>query len=358
MIIYTITAVSAILFINASDILWGVVVVGVSAYIFYTLRDKINSILNDLQRLKGPTSAVLSQTDWYINSKTGDDKKDGKSDANALRTFAELSRRWGKGNVLSPNGANKTVTVHILANLPSTDPLNFDVILDDKVDLRFVGYPTSSHFTVSAIRQRNRANNLPCQLTTGGGIEVGKRINYTKYKDDNMEVVYRVYMWVLKDEGSNKFRVSESLMMPATGFLLNGYRQDVNEHTGDFYLQTLTDVKTGSMRVGSVRTPITSLVRNSLVFQDLNITGDIGPTLDMGSELYCFGCSIQGSIQLSSGFARNFVNCYHNSTGQPIRITSGLTRFIGGGYIYNNVTGEKSLDGQGFLPTNCTTQFP
>ncbi|HSF89025.1 MAG TPA: hypothetical protein VLA46_06370, partial [Saprospiraceae bacterium] len=182
------------------------------------------------------------------------------------------------------------------------------------------------------------------------GISIGERI---------MDFNNNTYMWPVKQQGApgdNTFRISEPIGIPTFGFLQYNFRKTPVPGS-NYYVHKLPDVKTGSMRVGSIRTPIASIPRNRLVFQNLNITGDMSPDIDMGTELFCYGCSLRGSIQLASGFARNFVNCFQHG-GQTIRIISGLTRFMAGAYVaFTDSPPPFPVGVQSFLPTNCSTQF-
>lgn len=65
-----------------------------------------------------PSRRWLEQTEWYIDSDTGDDEATGLS-GSPLASFAELLRRVGR--VYQP--VNPT-TIYLLTNLPVNDPLN------------------------------------------------------------------------------------------------------------------------------------------------------------------------------------------------------------------------------------------
>lgn len=77
----------------------------------------------------------LSQLNWFIDPVNGDDNNDGATPATALETWAELNKRWGNWNLLTPPptttiyGDLPITTVTILNDLPPTDPINFEVNL-------------------------------------------------------------------------------------------------------------------------------------------------------------------------------------------------------------------------------------
>lgn len=83
----------------------------------------------------------LQQADWFIDASAGDDENDGNTSGTALRTHAELERRWGPNALL-----RQTTTVNILTDLDATDDATpyIDVTLEDgDVNLFYVGTATT-----------------------------------------------------------------------------------------------------------------------------------------------------------------------------------------------------------------------
>lgn len=163
-----------------------------------------------------PSWAVVA--DWYINATTGNDENDGSS-ASPLKTWAELARRCGAGNVLNPPvnlGARKMWTVHLMTSLPTSDAIAGTFILGFNVHCEVRGGVSavllSGSFT--AVTSRNGASNVPWQVTDSAlplanswTAAVGSRIRITS--GTNQDVMFAV----MKDLGSKQARVSEPVLI-------------------------------------------------------------------------------------------------------------------------------------------------
>jgi hypothetical protein len=292
------------------------------------------------------TNNPLTQTSWYVDPTNGSDVNDGTTIGTAIKTVAELSSRWGKGNLLSPTGANTapgvTITVNMLGHAPTTDPLNIDVVLDGNVRLLFLGgVAVSTPLTVTAVTQRNRATNTPWQFTATGGVTVAQRI---------FDSTVGAYFWTAKDLTANAWRLSEPCTKPTIGSLIADANQVAIANTDTFVLQTLYTLKLGSIRVMQIRTNSAGPPFGSaLFFRDLDLTGDYCPELSTNTSGTVYECKFSKSILPASGTFNNLQNCCQ-PTGQLIRPLSGsLVRFYAGGYIGGGATG--------FSPTGSALQF-
>lgn len=308
-----------------------------------------------LSSVSVPTSDIvpsyLTQTAWYVDPTNGSDANDGLTSGTAIKTVAELSRRWGKGNLLSPAGANGvsavTITVNILANVPNTDPLNIDIVLDGNVRLVFLGgVSATSALTVSSVTTRNRATNAPYQFTVSSGtVSVMQRILASG------PGVSAAYFWTVRDLTGGAWRLSEPCTKPSLGSLLADANQVGIGATGDGYTfeaQTLYTLKLGSIKVMQVRNSAAGApFGNSLMFRDLDLTGDYCPELSSNTSSFVYECKFSRSITPSTGLFTNLQNC-GQPTGQLIRPVGGLVRFGAGGYIGS---------GSAFAPTTSALQF-
>lgn len=290
------------------------------------------------------TNNPLTQTAWYVDPTNGSDANDGLTSGTALKTVAELSNRWGKGKLISPTGANTspgvTVTVNILGNVPTTDPLNIDVVLDGGVRLLFLGgVASSTPLTVTAVTARNRATNTPWQFTATGGVTVASRI---------FDSTVNAYFWTVKDQGANSWRLSEPCTKPNVGSLLADANQVAIADSDTFVLQTLYTLKLGVVRVMQNRNNAAGPpFGTSLVFRDLDLTGDYCPELSSNTSGYVYECKFSRSVTPATGLFVNLQNCCQPS-GQLVRPIGSLIRFGAGGYIGS---------GSAFSPTTSALQF-
>jgi hypothetical protein len=290
------------------------------------------------------TNNPLTQTSWYVDPVSGSDANDGTTSGTAIKTVAELSSRWGKGNLLSPTGANTSpgvaITVNILNSVPTTDPLDIDIILDGNVRLVFLGGVVSSTpLTVSAVIPRNRATNTPWQFTATGGVTVINRI---------FDSTVSAYFWPVKDLGGNSFRLSEPCTKPALGSILADVNQVAITNTDTFVMQTLYNLKLGSITVRQLRNDAAGPpFGNSIMFRDFNLTGDYCPELSSNTSGFVYECKFSKSVMPATGAFTNIQNC-GQPTGQLIRPTGGLTRFAAGGYVGGS---------NAFAPTTSALQF-
>lgn len=309
---------------------------------FSTVDATHGAFLSSLGINLGSSSAsqtALSQADWYIDPTNGNDQNSGATSATALKTFKELSRRWGIGNTLAPPGAfsgNVTsVTVNILDTLPDTDPLEFNVVLARDVKLFFVGASlATTPLAVTSVRNKNRSSNTPWGLTlTSGDAEplVGKKI---------LDTTTGTSFWGVKDEGSGVLRTSEPLIPAAFGGPDNGYYNPVtsratplNSHT--FVIQPLVNVAAGGMTVtgadGSPNGP-------EIIFRNLGFPYSCPtPTVSGGAAVTYYDCWFSvfiGAPSLSS----NCFGCllYKGFPGPPaiFWISGGFLGWFGGAFIF------------------------
>lgn len=298
------------------------------------------------------TNNPLTQTAWYVDPTNGSDANDGLTSGTALKTVAELSARWGKGNLLSPTGANTfpagaTINVNLLGNVPDSDPLNIDVVLDGNVKLVFNGgVASTTALTVTAVTARNRATNVPYDITATGGLTVGNRV---------YDSTVGAYFWAVKDMGSNVFRVSEPCTKPSLGSLIGDANQVAIADTDTFVMQTLYTLKLGSVRVQQLRNSAGPVPFGSaLFFRDLNLTGDFAPELASNTAGYVYECKFSKSITPATGLFMNLENC-GQPAGQLLRPTGGLVRFNAG--MYTGAFNAGSGYNTHFAPTTCALQF-
>lgn len=151
------------------------------------------------------------QATWYIDPISGGDENTGIDSSHALKTWAELSRRWGSNPVLS-----QTTDVIFLNNLADTDVINLDIILNashasggNQPHLRFSGQQTQlATGTVTAYSAANgninQANQVTATLSSGSWTTyINKMCIMTS--GANVGAIF----WVAKDLGAGQARISQ-----------------------------------------------------------------------------------------------------------------------------------------------------
>jgi hypothetical protein len=188
--------------------------------------------------LNNPINQILAsvwkiQATWFIDPISGLDSNSGLS-GSSLKTWAELYRR-----MVLCGGPNVNVTITILSDLPSSDPLlSFDCFTG-AIQVTVIGTPTivrSSSFT-SAPTARNSATNTPNDITDSTvsdwtsdiGVASGRILMMTSGTASDTPA------WIVKNLGSNKARTSP--------FYNNDDFTEKNPSSGDTYqIQQLTKV--------------------------------------------------------------------------------------------------------------------
>lgn len=112
-------------------------------------------------------SAFLSQNTWYINALTGNNTLSGKTPAQALRTYAEWSRRVGSDTILTPTGGKGTLT--LLTDIPVTDPITFDNELGEKTAWVITGTKkVVKSGVLAAVMTEVPSTNTPAKVRAAG----------------------------------------------------------------------------------------------------------------------------------------------------------------------------------------------
>ena len=208
----------------------------------------------------------FSQPDWYIDPINGNDENLGNSPATALRTAAELSRRWPGQPLLTGRLSNLVVanlvvvSVNILNNLPITDPVDINVRMPANSLLALLGQATverSGDF--DAVVVKNRPTNQPWVVTdfaANWALDVGKLVVITSGPNAGQSA------WVAKDLGANQARMSNFVnpgISPLPDSLINPIPASGVVAPGDQY-QVITQTRAAirQLRVTSPNTGSTT----------------------------------------------------------------------------------------------------
>jgi hypothetical protein len=187
------------------------------------------------------TASTLSQASWFIDPVAGNDSNDGTSSTSALKTDARRQQLWGVKTRLS-----QATTVTYLSSLPTTDPVNIDVVLVAGGSLSLTGVPVVSRSgTLSAVTALNRGSQQPLTVTDGvisWAADVGKQFFISAGARANS------CAWVAKDLGGGQSRLSNLVVPPSVpGLWFNfGIPTVQTPQAGDAYqIRTIPNLTLG-----------------------------------------------------------------------------------------------------------------
>ena len=252
---------------------------------------------------------------WYINATSGNDENDGQTSGTALKSWAELARRWGSNQLNIPVnvGTKKVCTVNLLTSLPTTDLIVGSPIIPTNTFLEIKGGVLSvlQTGTFTAITSRTPGTNAPNQYTdlalpaanTWSSFIAG-RVRMTSGTASG------AMFYVMKDLGSKQARLSECVLpgrfdpAQSTGWpnIVGMVTSTVKTPTvGDAYaVEQLISANIGEFQP----TFLDGNGSNSRVhFSELNIANN-GSTFDLGrspwfAQLFVFwACTFTGYLDL------------------------------------------------------------
>ena len=220
------------------------------------------------------------QPSWFVNPTTGNDENDGLTSPSAIKTLAELTRRWGK-NPIIPQATNVT----LLENIPNTDSLQILDLTTGSTTLFFNGVTTPLLAgTLVSFAGPDNVLNVLTKIEGAGSFAayVGKRITIT-----NGASVGSV-AWIQRDDGGNFASTSQFTLLTGPS----------SPNAGDAYvIEDLISVDISKLTTVKVTSDLIS-------FADAYITSDAGV---FGNWL-AFGCDLRGQLFRSSD-QFNLVGC-------------------------------------------------
>jgi hypothetical protein len=192
---------------------------------------------------------------WYIDAVGGNDEDTGLTSLTPLKTFAEITRRWGP----DPNIPNLT-NINILSDLPLTDLINITNAYAPSMII-FNGYRTTlaSGTLTSYLPSVIESNLAQIEDTVLGGYApyIGRRIRFTSGLANGMVA------WIQRDDGTNKATISTPTDLFSSS----------NPTAGDTYV--IEDL--GNITIGSI-----SVHRENIVaFNDLFVNGNVTNVTNM-----------------------------------------------------------------------------
>lgn len=195
----------------------------------------------------------LEVANWYIDATNGNDENNGQAQVPSagyigpLKTFAELTRRWARGQLNPPLNATyqtNNCKVYILTDLPTTDRIvvqgitfaSSSVILWITGEL---GRTTRYTGTIASVTPLNPATNQDYRFSDAGlnpTAQLNKRCRIT-----TAGARLNTCWFIAKDLGANTARISTpgipQPLLPAAAFSLQnlGYNQTTPQ-VGDTYV--------------------------------------------------------------------------------------------------------------------------
>lgn len=263
-----------------------------------------------------PAGSRVTQEIWYVDPASGNDRNDGASSGTAIKTFAELARRWGPDPVFecaSPL-TSFAYEIYVLSNMVRTDPLRIigNGRLGAETALAIIGARTTvSSRTFTAASNATRSTNTAATLTDSGVATwtVGTRIR-TASGD---KVTY-----VMKDNGAHVARVMAPAI-PTFGSHANQVNWFVPSVTAStigtvaYVTETLTQIYLGDFKLWDEKSFSPNYgVFSELVFQDCDFVSDAGMSvqLPIGNCIKNFvACRFSSLCELTQFHSA----CYFNS---------------------------------------------
>lgn len=167
-------------------------------------------------RLPGQHPSWLTQSDWYINSTTGNDENVGDQASRALKTDAERQRRLGFRAPIRPAYVSAQFTrpwrLRIIGTLPVDDPVVLSLAPTQDVTVHVMGSGSIVDYSgsITAITAKNPATNTPFSFTdsalptvNGWSNHIAKRGRIVGGPRDG------AIFWFDKDLGNRTVRISD-----------------------------------------------------------------------------------------------------------------------------------------------------
>jgi len=216
----------------------------------------------------------LTQASWFINATLGDDENAGSATgAGALRTHAELERRWGPDPLLRQS-VTVTIETDLDATVDATPEIN--VTLRGLAILEYIGTPTTvASGTLDSAISTNPGTNTQQSVTDAAigdwAPHVGLRIRLT---------ANNAISWIAKAVTPTQARTGQFLTYVSQPFqTLNGYTPVGNEA---YVLETLPNVR--ALRVSIKRARAEGgIAGNFNPFVMRNIKCDTSAVADSGA---------------------------------------------------------------------------
>jgi hypothetical protein len=257
----------------------------------------------------------LKRDIWYIDPAAGSDENDGLTAGTAIKTGAELYRRWGSQNLVTQSGssANFGVNIHLLGNIVAPDSLSLDCRLDDSTEIFVYGKVTTvaTSAGATAVTVENQATNTPWSMTDATvTAPKNSRVRWTA------GAALNACAWIAKVSPGEVYRLSQPQLSNTASFGAQPTAKAIS--VGEAYVvETLSTVEWGVLNITQQNTDssFTTFVFVSNVAISAN--GETSTRLNWGtndviSTTLCFDqCQFLGPVQANGLF---FSNCNWQDT--------------------------------------------
>lgn len=271
------------------------------------------------ERMRWAHPSWLRQPMWFVDATNGHDENTGIDDTHAIKTNAELMRRWG-GPVVE---VTSSITLTYLTATPASDPLNGRVVVAAGGAFAMASVPTvvrSSTFT--AVTAINRATAQPLHVTDGAvdwTADVGRQLVISAGARVGMRA------WVAKNMGAGVGRLSPLTLCPTVDY---GSPTLATPVVGDAYqVRTLPSVYVGTFEIVAGTGDIPGSVSTCSV-SDLGFNGGYGVRGTFrisGTMGQVRGC-LFASVRVASDRACTFSSCkFDGTTLGGVQIFAGLS---------------------------------
>jgi hypothetical protein len=155
-----------------------------------------------------PGDNIVVQNDFWVDAVHGNNNNPG-TQAKPVKTFAELTERFGLYNTVTPKTGSQ-ITIHLLSDIPVTDPFRLHTILGTGVILVVQGGVKSvirSGVLTAVTAMDNGPANQPFEITAAV-----PALFWQNHRTFRVTITSGVGIgsqaWVLKDLGAGKARMS------------------------------------------------------------------------------------------------------------------------------------------------------
>lgn len=297
-----------------------------------------------------PSYEALHQKDWYIDPVGGNDLLPGTGPGSALKTYAEFQKRIGTNTTLAPIGVDNILRIHILNDMPETDPITFKNFMAAGTTATVKGTEkVSATGTLSGVTFIDKSTNTPWQVTNSAAVaadywsaHVGKMIIMTS------GVAEGARAYILRDMGAKTAHVSQ-WMAPSPDTFSDGFAPEsdnIPEPGDTFKLVTFTAAVVGNCSVGynpEIPPPFfpdDGPPVGGLILRNLNIYNPIGYIAQLPSTI--------GHKDTCTGFTECIVETYCEFPTGNKNNNSGNCLFRGGVQVHPG--SMNFIEGGAFLP--------
>lgn len=277
---------------------------------------------------------IITWPNWYIDSVAGNDGNDGQTSGTALKSWAGLLLKWGVTPVLKPTGG--MLTVNLLANIPSSDPIDTslfrlapdsNLLIKGTVSAKRTGSVTTATALSRATSQAWQIADTALGTVNAWTADLNERVRITSGAHAG------AMFFVAKDLGSKIARISAPVIPAAPG--LAGYTSPTvsSISNGDPYqVDTLTQCYLGTVALMGRSDGASATHPGRVFFQDLHfMSSGSSIVVQQCVSIGFIGCRIDPGVSCSNAAQPFFTDCYINGCSaqqSSMAINAGLVTTV------------------------------